>query len=38
VLYLDDDDELLIARYLAPTAWFATARRSQLPGLLVFVW
>ncbi len=38
VLYLDDDDEILIGRVLVPTPWFARARRSQLPGLTVFTW
>jgi len=38
VLYLDDDDEILIGRLLAPAPWFAAARRSVLPGLIVFTW
>ncbi len=38
VLYLDDDDEVLIGRLLAPAPWFAAARRSLLPGLTVFTW
>ncbi len=38
VLYLDDDDAVLIGRILAPAPWFAAARRSALPGLIVFSW
>ena len=38
VLFLDDDDEVLIGRVLEPAPWFAAARRSVLPGLIVFTW
>ncbi len=38
VLYLDDDDEILIGRHLEAQPWFAAARRSTLPGLILFTW
>ncbi|MCX7380550.1 MAG: glycosyltransferase family 39 protein [Alphaproteobacteria bacterium] len=38
VLYLDDDDEILIGRHLEAQPWFAAARRGTLPGLLLFEW
>lgn len=38
VLYLDDDDEILIAPHLEPHPWFARARRVDLPGLIVLSW
>ena len=38
VLYLDDDDEVLISRYLEAQPWFASARRGALPGLILFQW
>ena len=38
VLYLDDDDEILIGRHLEAQPWFAAARRGALPGLLLFEW
>jgi mannosyltransferase len=38
VLYLDDDDEILIDRDLAPQPWFTQARRSSYAGFVVFTW
>ncbi len=38
VLYLDDDDEVLIDVHLAHEPWFAAGRRTTHPGLLVFAW
>jgi len=38
VLFLDDDDEILIGQALAAETWFAGARRQVLPGLTVFAW
>ena len=38
VLYLDDDDEILIDGHLVHAPWFAAAHRTTHPGLLVFAW
>ena len=38
VLFLDDDDEILIGKALAAEPWFGQAKPRVLPGLKVFAW